>query len=119
MPKNFSADVEAILSRGIDVEEFGSANWALHRVDALVALSELLELGVPVLGGDVWKIIDGRPFHNLDNWFCQRSVDEPFQSFLGRSVELAKNYIVNYGSGGSDTHLFEIVVDRSETMKRS
>jgi hypothetical protein len=118
MPKKYSADVESILSRGFDVEEFGSANWALCRADALVALSELCELGEPVLGGDVWKIVDGHPSLTRDNWYCQRSADESFESFLGRSIEVAKNYIRNYSSGESDGYLFELVVDRIGSIKR-
>jgi hypothetical protein len=118
MPKKFSPVVESILSRGVDLEEFGSANWALYRADALVALSELQELGEPVLGGDVWKMMDGRPFLTFDNWFCRRSADEPFQSFLERSIEVAKNYILSYGSSESDEHLFELVIDRFGATKR-
>ena len=118
MPKNVPAVVESILSSGIDLEEFGSANWAIHWADALQAISKLHELGIPILGGDVWEIRDGRPFLTRDNWFCRRLVDEPLQSFLERSVEVAKNYVRNYGSDLGDRHLFELVIDRAEAMKR-
>ncbi|HEY0425775.1 MAG TPA: Imm40 family immunity protein [Rhodopila sp.] len=113
MPKNFSTVVESILSRGIDMEEFGSANWALCPEDALEALSKLHELGIPVLGGDVWEKRDGHPSLTLDNWFSRPKTDEPFAGFLERSIAEARNYIRSYRPSGNVEYLFEIVVDRS------
>jgi hypothetical protein len=118
MPKNFPAAVEAVLSIGIDVEDFGSANWALSRADALAAVSKFQELEIPVLGGDVWEMRNGRPSHTLDNWYCQRSAEEPFRKFVERSAERAQNYVRNYKLNADDQYLFEIVIDRSEAAKR-
>jgi Immunity protein 40 len=118
MPRSFPAVVEAILSVGIDLEDFGSANWALSRSDALAAVSKFQELEIPILGGDVWEMRNGRPFLTLDNWYCRRSAAEPFRKFLEKSVEQAQNYIRSYESSEDDQHLFEIVIDRSEATRR-
>jgi hypothetical protein len=118
MPKNFPAAIEAILSIGIDVEDFGSANWALPRTDALAAVSKFQELEIPVLGGDVWEMQNGRPVLTSDNWYCMRSAAEPFRNFVNRSAERAQRYIQNLKSNTDNECLFEIVIDRSEVMRR-
>ena len=111
MPKDIPSAVRAVLSSGMDMKEFGSANWALRRADALEAVSRLYELGVPILGGDVWEMRDGRPSLTRDNWFYRRLEDEPLVSFLERSTELAKRHIRNYGSNEDKEYLFELVPD--------
>jgi Immunity protein 40 len=107
--KRHPPTVAAILSRGLDLEDFGSANWGLRRTDALAALTMLHKLRVPLLGGDVWEIKDGRPFHTRDTWYYERKEHESFESFLNQSVERARTYIENYPLHLDDRVLFEIV----------
>jgi hypothetical protein len=119
MPRNLAAVVQSLLSSGMDMQEFGSVNWAFRRADALEAASRFYELGIPILGGDVWEMREGRPFLTHDNWFCERLADEPLLSFVGKSVELTKDYIRSYSSDENGKYLFELVIDGSEAMKCS
>lgn len=96
MEKFWSSEVDPILSVGRSLEDVGVRNWALSREDALVALTQLAEIGIAVLGGDVYSINGGFVESNYDNWYCNRDAHESDSAYVERSIAAARNYIVNY-----------------------
>ena len=92
----WSNEVDSILSVGRSLEDAGICNWALNREDALVALAKLLEIGVAVLGGDVYLVKGAFVDSNYDNWYCDQSERESDSAFVERSITMARSYIVNY-----------------------
>lgn len=101
--------VEQILSCGISLHEFGVNNWALNKKQSLQALKEFKEANVPLLGGDVYEVIDSVPESNYDNWFCDQDDNESLQEFVSRSIKYAKDFIINYEKL-SDKEIFFVLV---------
>ncbi|MDD5276208.1 MAG: Imm40 family immunity protein [Methylovulum sp.] len=104
----WSSEIDPILSVGRSLEDVGVRNWALRREDALVALTKLAEIGVAVLGGDVYSVSGGGVESNYDNWYCNRGKPESDSAFVERSIAAAMNYIANYRAE-EEAVLFAIV----------
>lgn len=102
----WSEQIDSILSCGISLDCVGIKNWALRRDDAIRAINELEALGVPILGGDVYQLVDGAAEQTYDNWYCDQESGELGSTFLKRSLDRAKSYICNYSMSGA---LFAIV----------
>lgn len=102
----WSSEVDVILSVGVSLECIGIKNWALSRNEAISAICELETHGVPILGGDVYHLVNGVAEQTYDNWYCDRDANELASEFLRRSVSKAKSYIENYKVDGA---LFAIV----------
>lgn len=86
------------LSVGIDLREIGIENWALTKEQALLFLNECQ---VPVLGGDVMRVVDGEMGSDFANWSCAREDLEGASDYLKRSVHEAKVYITQYPTAGA------------------
>lgn len=93
---NWSEDVKAILSCGISLLKSGISNWALTENQSIHALNEFEKLNIPVLGGDVYEMIEGNLTSNYDNWYCNRNENEELNDFVTRSIIHAREYINNY-----------------------
>ncbi|ASC94983.1 TPA: Imm40 family immunity protein [Pseudomonas aeruginosa] len=102
----WSQQIDSILSSGISLEYAGIKNWALRRDDALRAICELEDLGVPILGGDVYQLVGEYAEQTYDSWYCNHEVGESDLAFLKRSSDKARVYICNYLVDGA---LFAIV----------
>ncbi len=102
----WSFEIDPILSVGRSLADVGVRNWALSRVEALAALTKLTEIGVAVLGGDVYSVSGGGVESNYDNWYCNRDELESDSAFVERSIAVARNYILDYPD---ETVLFVIV----------
>jgi hypothetical protein len=96
MENVWSSGVDPILSVGRSLEDVGVRNWALSREDALAALTKLTEIGIAVLGGDVYSVNGKFVESNYDNWYCNCNELESNSDFVERSIGVARNYIVNY-----------------------
>jgi hypothetical protein len=102
----WSEQIDSILSYGISLSCVGVKNWALERDNALRAVNELEALGFPVLGGDVYQLVDEFPEQTYDNWYCDQEPGELDYAFLKRSSEKARGYIGSCSMSGA---LFSIV----------
>lgn len=100
MRRIWSEEVDSILSVGRSLEPLGIRNWALESNAALSALESLSDLGIGVLGGDVYVVDGGRVESNYDNWYCNKERGEPSTDFVSRSIFKAKSYIVGYQRKG-------------------
>jgi hypothetical protein len=92
----WSNQIDPILSRGISLEQFGIRNWVLNREEALQAVCEIEALGIAVLGGDVYQLVEGEAKQNYDSWYCDQTSDESEFVFFKRSTDMAKAYILSY-----------------------
>lgn len=96
----WSEQIDPILNCGLYLGCVGIKNWALGRDDAIRAVNELEALGFPVLGGDVYQLVDRSPEHTYDNWYCDQEPGELYSAFLKRSSAKARSYIENYSVNG-------------------
>ena len=111
MTMAWSEDVKVILSCGISLSEIGVNNWALTETQALQTLNKLESLESPVLGGDVYEMINGEPESNYDNWYCERNDNEKLSEFVARSINYARQYIGNYKKPSCRETFFVFVAD--------
>lgn len=102
----WSEQIDSILNCGVSLDCMGIKNWALARDGAISAIKELEFIGVPILGGDVYLLVDGGAEQTYDSWYFNQEIGEPSSVFLKRSSDRARSYISNYPVNGV---LFSIV----------
>lgn len=99
--------------RGIALsEQFGIADIALGRVDALIAVDCLKEDGVPILGGDVFFQRNNRLELANANWYTKILPDEEANAYVERSCLETSDYIRHFPPHADATPLFVLVVAR-------
>ena len=89
---------DEIMSRnGISLIEEGLGAWGHDKINSLIAIAELYNLKVPILGGDVCIMDDkGESYLTYDNWYCDRNIDESNDDYAQRSCLAAESYIRKY-----------------------
>lgn len=103
----WSKEIDEILQVGHYLEEeAGIRDWALNKAQALRALNQFLQLQIPVLGGDVCELRDGRILPNYDNWYCDPLAEEMRTQFLIRSISKARDYIESYKTTSDPERIF-------------
>lgn len=96
MSKVWPLEIIKILEEGYSLDEIGVENWAFRKPDALIAINKLSKIGVPVLKGDVFELIEGSIENNYDGWQCYLEKGESISDFIARSAEKAIDYIEDY-----------------------
>lgn len=66
----------------------------------------------PILGGDVYKLVNGRIESTSDSWYCDRKESEPSYDYVVRSYHIACDYIRDYP--GKANTFFSIVIEQIE-----
>ena len=111
MTNELNVSVEKILSKGLSLQNFGINNWGLAKEKALIAINELRNLSIPVLGGDVMRLENGEWTHTYDNWYCDKLPNESKERFVIRSTQAADEYVNNYDVSSDSEILFVIVAE--------
>ncbi len=94
--KNLPKD---IIEAGISLEELGIYEMA-WKIDEIKKIIELLRKEkVPVLGGDVYKIVDDKIESTYDSWFLNNNGQFDFiEKSLDKSISYIEEYeLINYG----------------------
>ncbi|MDN3705806.1 Imm40 family immunity protein [Myroides ceti] len=105
----WSNKVDEILSNGISLKPIGVKNWALPQEEAIQALSQFIDLQIPILGGDVCEFVSGTIQYNYDNWYCDRLPNESHLDFVNRSIRKAREYIEHYNISEPNKIFFAFV----------
>ena len=106
----FSKEIDEIMSIGFWLKDAVGVNeWAFTKDEAISVVTQLKELNIPVLGGDVYEIREGRPHPIGENWSCNQEHDEPFTQFVERSASKATDYLTRYPTTAPDSHKFVVV----------
>jgi predicted aspartyl protease len=92
----WSREVDDILSVGLSLKDIEINNWALNRDEAITAILKLYSLEIPILGGDVYKIVDDCFDFTYDSWCCDKNIGETDSQYLKRSIDESLQYIKNY-----------------------
>ena len=100
--------VKNILQIGIWMGDSGVNNWALTKLLALQVVDTLANEGIPILGGDVVELRDGKFRHTHDNWHINRRDFESKQKFLSSSIKITRNYIQGFDT--YDRNVFFVLV---------
>jgi hypothetical protein len=88
-------------------------NWILNRDEAKVAVLKLLEFGIPILGGEVYKMVNGNLDLTYDNWYYNRKTAETDLEYLENSTNRALKYIENY----PDSNAFFAIIPKADKLK--
>jgi len=92
----WSKNIKKILSSGLYLLEIiGHNNWALTKEQTLKAICEFEKQNIAILGGEVFKIIDGEPEFIDPGWVCNRDKNESFKDFSKQTIFEARKYIKN------------------------
>lgn len=94
----YSPEIDAILSVGLSLSEFGTNSWALTKEQALAALQKFKLTGTPILGLDVLKLENGIIDYTYDSSSYDRSDQESLNDYINNSINRAINYIEAYPS---------------------
>jgi len=96
--------IDVILAKGTWLGNIGVNNWALSREIALKVLGELHEMGVTVLGGDVYTSTGKVLCPTRDNWYFEPNPMSCKEAKLEASITKSKNYINNYHYGAKEVY---------------
>jgi hypothetical protein len=91
------------------LEQCGVNNVAWCRADTLMVLESIGAMQTAVLGGDVYQCSSGRFSLTLDNWYCERQQDEPYEEFASRSRNFARDYVARYAVPHNPSPWFALV----------
>ncbi|MFL5811571.1 MAG: Imm40 family immunity protein [Flavisolibacter sp.] len=94
--KMLPKEIEEVLKVGTPLFDVGVHNWALTKSQVMLAIERLRSLEIPILGGDVYEIINGVLQSNYDNWYCDALPDETQKNFVRRSINKAISFIETY-----------------------
>lgn len=92
------------------LDELGIDGVAYKKEEALLIVQHFLEEVIPILGGDVYYLIEGKPcYTTYAGWSCDMVAGETFSDYVKRSCEEAKKYIESFPAEGKSIPLFNIV----------
>ena len=94
--------------RGHDLRKVGVTEIGLSREDALQAVSHLRNAKVPILGGDVWLLQNGRFESTGDSWHLKTNAS----GARSTSWDQAADYISSYPRPAAGIALFIVVAKR-------
>lgn len=95
-----------ILKSGISLEPLGIAEYAWEKNLVIEILNILNDKRIPVLGGDVYKIVDNEIKSTYDGWYIDK--DET-PEFVRKSLDMAKSYIEEYEHLNEGKYLYSLV----------
>jgi Immunity protein 40 len=92
----WSEKIDAVLVNGLSLEEYGIANYALSRTNALIAIDKLRNMGVTILGGDVY-LREGINWKSTgDSWCIEIQDGNISDQSVNFGYEKALEYINNH-----------------------
>ncbi|MDQ3919122.1 MAG: Imm40 family immunity protein [Acidobacteriota bacterium] len=107
IPEKYS---EVLNTKGRSLQEIGVNEIALQRPAALEAIQALRGSQMAILGGDVLRLLNGRPMYSGDNWYSEQYNSESLPDFIKRSLNVAEQYIRSYPDPEDGTVLYTLVI---------
>lgn len=98
--------------KSVSLELLGVNGFAYPRKEALKIVNEYFNSNKPILGGDVYKLVNGRIESTSDSWYCNRKESETLYDYVGRSYHITCDYIRNYPD--KTNTFFSIVIEQIE-----
>ena len=95
---------EILEERGYEFSSLGFNETALLPEDALECIDIARKTNVPILGGDLYQMVDGNISMSptYENWHCDRMKDEALADYCIRSCNEAYEFIERYASPRTD-----------------
>jgi hypothetical protein len=96
--------------KGISLSELGLKEIALYKHSALEAIEELRASNTPILGGDMYRLINGRMEDTYKNWYCQRSDYNTYKEYMETSWKISEDFILGQKESSSTPNYYVLVV---------
>ena len=110
MLKNREAYDTFLSTKGFSLSELGTNEYALLRQDAITATFIIEDLGIPILGGDVYLQNPEGIDITYENWSIRHQINETLDKFVLRSCIYTRDYIDRFPVQEDGIPLFVIVV---------
>jgi hypothetical protein len=98
--------------KSISLESLGVNDFAYLQKEALKIANGYFNSYKPILGGDVYKLVNGSIESTSDSWYCDRKESETLYNYVVRSYHVACDYIRNYPD--KTNTFFSIVIEQIE-----
>lgn len=93
----------------------GVNGFAYSKTEALIIAEEYYHSNMAILGGDVYKLENGKIKLTYDSWYCDRNSTETISEYVNRSYQIARDYISRYQSNTNILFGFVIEEKHDET----
>ena len=105
--------------KAISLSELGIVDYAWAEEDAIVILGTLREGNIAVLGGDVYKLVDGdRVESTFDSWYLDKEPEWSWEYYVVQSSNHTRHYIVSYCERNIGTNfIFNLVTATARKYK--
>lgn len=103
---NYSIIPKSIMDKSISLKELGILEHAWYVGDIKKVIDILDIKKIPILGGDVYKIIDGKIYPTYDSWYINKSTENDFYKI---SHEKTTAYILSYEERNEGHFLYTFV----------
>lgn len=77
---------------------------------AIAKVHSYFEQQIPIVGGDVFVLVNNSLEPTDDSWYCEQMPDEPYIDYVYRCSKVACDYINMYVSKNGNHLFFSIVV---------
>lgn len=98
-----------LFKQGHSLSTVGVDGIGFMRKDALQLVELLSEVSLPILGGDVYFLMNGYIEVSYDNWYCQQLPSEDSVHYHMRTYSVAEDYIKSYEAAPGRIPLFNLV----------
>lgn len=95
-----------ILKKGYSLEQLGIGEIAWRKDEIISIIKILNKNNIPVLGGDVYKIINDKIEITYDNWYMNNDGNS---DFVERSLIKVVSYIGEYESANGNNFVYTLV----------
>lgn len=91
--------------------DLGIEGYAFPYQEALKIVQICKLLAIPILGGDVYSMINSTIENSGDNWYYDRTPNESYYDYVQNSCNKSESYIRNFKSYFCDRPLFSFVLE--------
>ena len=99
------------ISEYYSLKHLGIDGYTFPEQEALKIVQICKLLLIPILGGDVYSLIDSTIEDLGDNWYYERTPSESYYNYVQNSCYRSESYIRAYKSHSCDRPLFSFVIE--------
>ena len=103
---NYEMIPKSIMDKGMSLKELGILEFAWNVNDIKRIIDTFSVKKIPILGGDVYKIIDGNIYQTYDSWYISKSDENDFCKI---SYEKTISYVLTYEEKNEGQFLYSII----------
>lgn len=99
------------ISEYYSLMDLGIEGYAFPYQEALKIVQICKLLAIPILGGDVYRMKNSTIEYSDDNWYYNRTPDEPYYDYVQNSCNKSESYIRTFKNHFCDRPLFSFALE--------